>query len=175
MTVSANPSYQLAYQASFMKGYAAALRPFTQTCNRYGGGPSGDQRNSQGGTVEMSLWTAWSQGRHRRLAAVGGNAVFVSSTGGSGYAANDLVTFAPVNGGRPIVVKVVSVSSGAPTLLSIVDPGGGLLGGGAGTNQPGTSPTATLTQASTTGSGTGATWTVDIAAGLGLPAPMPGA
>lgn len=176
MSISGAPAFQLAYQGTFQKGYAAAIRPYTQTANRYGSGPSGDQRNSQGGTIEATQWVTWRHGRHARLSAIGGNVgSFVTSTGGSGYAANDLVTFAPINGGRPIVVKVVSVSSGAPTLLSVVDPGGGMTGGADGTNRPGTSQTAALTQASTTGVGTGATWTAQVAVGLGLPAPMPSA
>lgn len=176
MSNSQAPVWQLAYQGIFAKQYAAAFLPYVRTANRYASGPSGDQQNTQGGIIETTMWMPWSMGMRRRLWPVGGNVgSFVSSTGGSGYVANEVVTFAPINGGRPVVVKVVTVSAGAPTAWSVIDPGSGMTGGADGTNRLSPSQTAALTQASTTGVGTGATWTAFVAVGLGLMAPRPAA
>ncbi|MDB5725477.1 MAG: hypothetical protein JWQ16_2231 [Novosphingobium sp.] len=67
---------------------------------------------------------------------------------GSGYVANEIVTLAAGNP-SPAKVRVIAVSSGAITLFEIVDPGFY------------TTAVASLAQASTSGSGTGATFNVD--------------
>ncbi len=84
--------------------------------------------------------------------------------GGTGYAVNDTITLTPKTGGQPVVLKVTSVSSGAVTGVSIVSGGtyvpstanaaAGLFAPAAGTNY----------QASTSGGGTGATFTLTTSA-----------
>jgi hypothetical protein len=67
------------------------------------------------------------------------------TSGGTGYAVNDKITY--VNG---LVVNVTAVSGGVVTTISVVTPGA---------VQTGSAPTAPLTQSSTTGVGTGCTIT----------------
>lgn len=88
--------------------------------------------------------------------ATGANAVTVTA-GGSGYVVGDKITLA---GGTPVYATtliVTAVSSGAVTGAAVLRPG---------VYANGSQPTGTITQASTTGGGTGATFTVTYAASL---------
>lgn len=164
------PVGQNAYQAVVMQAYVAAWTPYVRTVNRYCSGPSGANRNVGGnlsGTEQSCMPQAPVRcGRRLGFVPVGGAAVGVGFSGGSGYAQGDFVTFAPVNGGRPIVAKITAVTGGAPSKVIVIDPGSGLLGGGTGVSSL-TEQTASLNQASTTGVGTGATWTALVGVGLG--------
>lgn len=70
------------------------------------------------------------------------------ASGGTGYAVNDIITLAGGTFTAPAKVKVTSVTSGAVTAVSVYTPG-----------IYSVAPTNPTAQASTTGSGTGATFT----------------
>lgn len=78
------------------------------------------------------------------------------SAGGSGYAVNDIITLNGGGngvGGTPAQIRVAQVSGGAVTIVSVEAAG-----------SYSAQPTGTFGQASTTGSGTGATFTTSILA-----------
>jgi hypothetical protein len=169
--VANTPVGQDAYQAILMQRYAAAWNPFVKTVNRYTAGPSNN--------VSQNLALPQMPQRRGRMwggVPVAGCAMLLGNSGGGvNYVVNDLVTFAPVNGGRSIVGKVLAVTGGNPTSIQILDPGSGLLGGGTGVSAT-TAQTAALTQLSTTGIGSGATWSATIGVGWGQgPIPRPDA
>lgn len=174
MSTPGAPVGQIAYQAIMAKQLQAAWLPYVRTANRYTCGPVGSQLNAQGGMISpVALMLVPLGGRSRRSMLVGGNAVFVTATGGANYVANDFVTFSPINGGRSVVIKIISLTGSGPNLCEVIDPGSGMTGGGTGVSST-TTQTAALTQLSTTGIGTGATWTATVAIGLGLgPQPRP--
>ena len=177
MANTGQPVGQLAYQASLVRGYARAITCFAQTANRFCAGAQAFT-NSAGSLNPMSCLPIRRGGRGGRafLPLIGnvgmGNAS--AGSGGSGYAALDFVTFNPVNGGRPVVVQVLTVSGGAVTSIKVIDPGSGIAAAPAGENVI-TPTNVTLTQASTTGSGTGATWSFTPAWGWVAPQPNPSA
>lgn len=161
------PVGQLAYQAVIAASYGAALRAYASASNKYGGGSNAwnlDQNagNAPPGPVHVR------RGRHGRFVPWAGQVSsgpnVITASGGSGYAANDLVTFQSVTHNRPIVIKITSVDGGGnPTGTVAVDQGGGIPAGSNGKNSAsGGFTTQTLTQASTTGAGTGATWSLVI-------------
>jgi hypothetical protein len=170
------PVGQLAYQASAIKGYAASIKCFAQTSNRFSSGATA--YNSVGDNLGPMGCLPVRKGRRGwGFLPLLGN-VSTSNTGagsgGSGYVVNDTVTFTAVNGGRPVVVKVTAVSSGAVTAVSVLDPGSGIAVLPVGQNV--LSPTSvTLTQASTSGVGTGAAWSFVPAWGWTTPQPNPAA
>jgi|ERR1700682_6291173 len=172
MSNPGTPVGQDAYQASFIHGYANAFRAFQQTANRYGG-TSAAYNNAINGMIAPPGPIVRRMGRHTRWVPGSGAiaSVGMGVAGGTGYVANEVVTMAPLNGGRPVVVRVLTVTAGAPATMLILDQGGGALAGSDGTNRT-TSQTAVLTQASTTGVGTGATWTAFLL-GFGWGAPQP--
>jgi hypothetical protein len=178
MSTNGQPVGQIAYQAVAVASYGAALRAFAGTANRYGGGSAAWNAAQNAGIFppgpiphrvgRRSFWLAYAG------QAPSGVAV-VSSAGGSGYAANDLVTFVSLTHNRPIVIKVTAVDGGGnPTATLVVDQGGGVPAGGNGKNTSAGGASQTLTQASTTGAGTGATWTLATTSfGWQYPQPNP--
>lgn len=166
MAIYNTPVGQNAYQQVFAQKFANAWNPFVKTANRYSAGPS-NTSVAAGENYAMPHMPQRLGGCRVAYLPVGGTAVLVGNGGGgTGYVIGDFVTMAPVNGGRPVIVKILAVSAGNPTSIQIIDPGSGLLGGGTGVNAT-TVQTASLNQASTTGVGTGATWSANVAVGLG--------
>jgi hypothetical protein len=177
MSIAGSPIGQIAYQTVLMKNYAAAWNPYVRTTNRYCSGPTGAQANSQTGDLVAMPQRAIRCARNIFWFPTGGAALQVTNVGvtGNNYVIGDLVTMAPINGGRPVIVAVRSLTGSAPNLIEVIDPGSGMTGGGTGVSAP-TSQTAALTQASTTGIGTGATWQALLGIGWGLgPQPRPNA
>lgn len=155
------PVGQDAYQAILVTKYSAALRPFAQTANRYGGGSTA--WNLINGMFGPPSPVPMGPGRWMFGA---GQAVALPSTitsaGGAGYVIGDLVTFVSVNGGRPIVGKVLSVAGGNPTGLTILDQGSGLIAGGNGVNSSAGPGNLVIAQASTSGVGIAGVWTIGV-------------
>jgi hypothetical protein len=159
MPTLGQPVGQNAYQSVVMKNYANAWNPFVRTVNRYCAGPNGTIAGTATGTLGSPAMMPFGGGRRRAFFAVGGNTELVLVTaGGTGYTNGDTITMAPINGGRPIVVKVTGTGGGgAVTQLIVVDPGSGLVAGGSGVNVVSTTG-ITVVQASSSGGGTGATF-----------------
>jgi len=176
MSILNVPTGQLAYQAIVMKQYAQAWTPYVRTVNRYMAGYTGLIQNGPiTGVIDVMPQMAQRCGRRLSSVPVGGAASQVTSTGGAGYVLNEVVTMAPINGGRSVVVKVIGVSGGAPNNWQVIDPGSGMTAGGTGVSNL-TSQTAALTQLSTTGVGTGASWIAAVGIGWGNgPLPRPDA
>ena len=174
MTAPGTPQIQIAYQGILQKQYQAAWKPFVNYANQMsaGTGLSNAIGSALTGTVNGPAWAALPMGgKGRRPVPVGGNCAQISSSGGSSYVANDIITF-KVNSGRLITVKVVHVTAGAPDQWQITDPGSGLQAGGDGKNNYfGSAPTVTVTENTNSGSGTGATWTATPGVGGLFPQP----
>jgi hypothetical protein len=158
-----NPQIQMAYQAVLQTDMQAAWKPYAQTANRYGAGTTaqGPYTPAIANSIDGPVCRIGRIGRMVQVIAVGGQCALIESTGGSGYVANDTVTFAPLNGGRPVKIKITHVTAGAPDAWQILDPGSGFVAGGDGKNNyfsTGPLPLLALNQASTSGVGTGATW-----------------
>jgi hypothetical protein len=176
------PVGQQAYQTIFVKKFAAAIKPFAQTANRYGGGSAAynSAANALGTTSTFPLRCG------RRLGFVQnmGNAEVpnavngVQSAGATGFVVNDLVTL-QVNGGRPLIVKVLAVAAGNPTQTTVIDGGGGIDGADNGinlNNGQGHNGPITLTQIATSGVGVTGVWTIIAGAipyGWTFPQPNP--
>lgn len=82
--------------------------------------------------------------------------------GGTGYVALDTITVAGGTFATPAVLTVVTVSAGVITSVAVKTPGVYTLG---------STPTNPVSQASTSGSGTGATFTLTFNAGVGCSLP----
>jgi hypothetical protein len=174
------PVGQLAYQAIFATKYQNAVRCFQQTANRYGGGSL--VFNSLANSTNPVCAYPVGSSRRRRFALMGGQvaaeAAVITSAGATGFVVNDTVTFAPVNGGRSIVVKVTAVTAGNPTAVTVLDQGGGISAGANGQNNlAGEIPAnLVLTQQSTSGVGVTGVWTLQgfgMAFGWVYPMPNP--
>lgn len=74
--------------------------------------------------------------------------IVTKSAGGSGYAVGDTITLAGGTTAKPAVVKVVQVNAGAVSIVDVLDAG-----------EYTALPTSPASQASTSGAGTGATFT----------------
>ena len=177
MSNPGTPVGQLAYQASMVKGYGAAMKHVAQTANRYSGGSNAF--NASAGSTNPIAGVPLRRGRRTYwtpcLGGAGGLNGGVSCTAGTAYVANDVVTFVAVNGGRPIVVTVLHVTAGNPDQTQILDPGSGLALGNVGINQQNPTPAnIALTVASSTGASTNGTWVVVPGTGwvYGQPNPL---
>ncbi len=178
------PVGQNAYQNSFVAGYGAAMAPMAQTSNRYSGGSAafaiavgGDSGPIGGYPQRIGRRTYWRPGMGGTGAGGTGGANAVTSTVGTGYAVSDIVTFNPVNRGRPIVVKILTAPAGVPGSWLVLDPGSGLPLAAEGKNllSP-TNPFVVLTQngLSVPGGGSGSVWHAFPGFGwpLGQPNPL---
>jgi hypothetical protein len=158
MPTTGQPVAQSAYQSIAMQKYSNAWTPMVRTANRYFGGPIAAQADAQVGTLGAPVQMPMGGGKRRLYIPVGGNCIQVTVTsGGAGYAVNDLITMQAINGGRPVVVKVTAAPAGVLSTVDFIDPGSGLVAGGSGVNVI-SSTWITLVQASTTGAGAGATF-----------------
>lgn len=171
------PVAQNAYQSVVMKSYANAWTPYVRTFNRYFAGPPGPIVDAEVGSLGAPcLYPLGPRNKGARFFPVGGNAVVVTRTaGGAGYVVGDTITMQPINGGRPIVVKVATAPAGVVGLVDVIDPGSGLVAGGAGVNALQTTG-ITVVQASTSGAGVGATFVgpgQGAFAAIGWPGPQP--
>ncbi len=178
MTTPGQPVGQIPYQAVAVAAYGAALRAYAGTSNRYGGSSAAWNSAQQAG-IDPPAPMPHRVGRRSFWLPIAGQAPMgtnvVTASGGSGYANGDLVTFVSLTHNRPIVVKVTAVDGGGnPTTTVMVDQGGGVPAGGNGKNNSAGGAAQTLTQASTTGVGTGATWTLQATSfGWQYPQPNP--
>ena len=146
----------LAYQGVLAAKFSVALKGFAQTANRYALGLAAytvSEPASGSGTMSGI-------GGRTSMARPGlGAANTVTSTAGTGFVVGDTITFAPVNGGRPIVVRVVTAPGGVPGSLIVIDGGNGLIVGNEGTNNNVAPAGTVLTVASTSGVGVGGVFT----------------